>query len=36
MPRALGLGGFYILLAQEGSTETFLFPWVVSEVPSEQ
>lgn len=26
IPRALGLGGFYILLAQVGSVQPFLFP----------
>lgn len=30
IPRALGLGGFYILLAQEGSAQVFLIPrWLV-------
>lgn len=36
IPGALGPGGPYILLVQEGSAQPFLFPWVVSEVSSEQ
>lgn len=36
IPRALGLGGFYIPLAQVGSVQPCLFPWVISEVSSGQ
>lgn len=36
IPRALGLGGFYIPLAQVGSVQPFLFPRVISEVSSGQ